>query len=198
MTCRSRRPGRLIDRYGCGSEVVSRTVEISVIAVDVGSLPNIGWWRATKADAGSGGGSLDELVDAIVADFNSGVRVAVGFEAPLFVPMPSEAADLNRQRLGEKGRPWCVGAGSGALALGVQQASYVFAALARKISPRVTFAPDELVSGDADLLVWEAFVSGKAKDRSADNRHIDDARRAVEEFLRRLAQGDVSTDVHDT
>jgi hypothetical protein len=116
----------------------------------------------------------------------------------LFVPMPSESSRLNRQRDGDKGRPWCAGAGSGALALGVQQASYVFLALAERVAPRVTFVPTELLAGNADLLVWEAFVSGKAKDRSADNPHIDDARRSVEEFLRRVVLGDVTTDVHDT
>jgi hypothetical protein len=39
-----------------------------------------------------GGCRLDEVIDVIAADLDAGLPVAVGFEAPLFVPMsPYEA-----------------------------------------------------------------------------------------------------------
>jgi hypothetical protein len=52
----------------------------------------------------------------------------------------------------------------------------------------VTFDFGAVQRGDADLLVWEAFVSGKAKNRKAVDPHVDDARRAVVEFAARLDQ----------
>lgn len=170
-------------------------IHLSVAAVDVGALVNIGWWHRAPSGETLSGRDLDGLVDIVARDLISRVPVALGFEAPLFIPRPAQASALNRQRVGERGRPWCAGAGTGALALGLQQASYVFSALARQARPRVSFDLHALQRGDADLLVWEAFVSGKAKDRSAEDPHIDDARRAVDEFVLRLRRGDVVSDI---
>ncbi len=61
----------------------------------------------------------------------------------------------------------------------------------------VTFNPVHLIRGEAELLIWEAFVSGSSKNRSAENTHVDDSRRAVDEFRRRLDLGAVSTDIRD-
>jgi hypothetical protein len=169
-----------------------------VAAVDVGSLANIGWWRVAGDTAG-GGRDLDELVEVLAADLNQNRSVALGFEAPIFVPLPAEASGLCRQRVGDRGRPWSAGAGTGALALGVQQAAYVFAGLARRVAkrPQVSFDPSQLGSVEATLVVWEAFVSGKAKNRAAVDPHVDDARVAVNEFSERLAQGVVNSDIDE-
>lgn len=174
----------------------SSVTELSIVAVDVGSLLNIGWWRElTESNLTSNGRDLDAVADAVVADLREEVPVALGFEAPLFVPRPSEHARLNKQRVGDKGRPWCAGAGTGALALGIQHATYVFERIAAQQQPRVTFDLDVLMKGDADLLVWEALVSGAAKNRAASNPHVDDARVAVREFARRIADDKVTSDI---
>ena len=173
-------------------------IDINVIAVDVGSLLNIGWWRDSASQDPTSGRDLDSLVDAVSADLLAGTAVALGFEAPLFIPLHSAHAGLNRQRVGESGRPWCAGAGTGALALGIQQSAYVFGALAQRLRPRVTFDPAALLCGEADLLVWEAFVSGKAKNRAALDPHIDDARLAVLEFRSRLSTGTVTSDINES
>jgi len=170
--------------------------EISIVAVDVGSLVNIGWWREVSAPKlTSSGRDLDAVADVVVADLRAGIPVALGFEAPLFVPRPSSHARLNKQRVGDGGRPWCAGAGTGALALGIQHAMYVFERIAAQEKPRVTFDLDALMSGDADLLIWEAFVSGDAKNRAAANPHVDDARVAAQDFVRRIAKDKVTSDV---
>lgn len=167
-----------------------------VAAVDVGSLAHIGWWRASGNDAG-GGRDLDELVEVLAADLNQHRSVALGFEAPIFVPLPAEAVGLCRGRVGEGRWPWSAGAGTAALALGVQQAAYVFAGLARRVAkrPRVSFDPGLLAGADTTLIVWEAFVSGKSKDPAAVDPHMDDARVAVEEFLQRLSSGLLRSDI---
>ena len=176
--------------YGVG------VVQVTVVAVDVGSLANIGWWRE-RHDEATHGHDLDALIEVVAADLLAGVPVALGFEAPLFIPRPPSACGLNRQRAGDRGRPWCAGAGTGALALGIQQAAYVFAGLAERVRPTVSFRPEALADGSASLLIWEAFVSGKSKDRSAIDPHVNDARLAVIEFRSRLALGHVHSDVED-
>jgi hypothetical protein len=172
--------------------------DVVVAAVDVGSLANIGWWRAAGDSAG-GGRDLDELVDVLAADLNHNRSVALGFEAPIFVPLPADAAGLCRQRVGDRGRPWSAGAGTGALALGVQQAAYIFAILARRVAtrPRISFDPLHLNGPETTLVVREAFVSGNAKNRDAVDPHMDDARVAVNEFSKRRAQGVVHSDIDE-
>lgn len=61
----------------------------------------------------------------------------------------------------------------------------------------VSFDPTVLRTPAPALVVWEAFVSGKAKHRSAADPHIDDARVAVAEFASRLAEGDVLSDIDE-
>jgi hypothetical protein len=172
--------------------------EIAVLALDVGSLANIGWWRMSGS-AANGGRDIQGFVEAAVLELNSARPVAIGFEAPLFIPSPSSVDGLARQRIGEAGRPWCAGAGSGALALGVQQASYVLEAIRSRTnrSLRVGFDPAALTRGELDLCIWEAFVSGKAKNPASNDPHVADARSAAEEFHRRLAAGIVDSDIDD-
>lgn len=170
-----------------------------VAAVDVGKLANVGWWRIAGIDA-SGGRDLDDLVTYLATDLRAGRSVALGFEAPLFIPNPPAASGLGRQRVGEAGRPWCAGAGTIALAFGVQQAAYVMHRLARVLDRPIRGGMDaeDLFDGSLDLLIWEAFVSAGAKDRTATDPHISDARAAAEEFERRAATGDIRSDITDT
>jgi len=39
---------------------------------------------------------LDGLAETVAADLNAGLGVALGFEAPLFIPRPFKAERLNR------------------------------------------------------------------------------------------------------
>ncbi|MEV0296976.1 hypothetical protein [Nocardia sp. NPDC050710] len=170
-----------------------------VAAVDVGKLANIGWWRIAGTDA-CGGRDLDDLVAGLAADLDEGRSVALGFEAPLFIPNPTTVGGLGRQRVGEAGRPWCAGAGTIALAFGVQQASYVVHRFAGMLERPIRAGVDApgLLDGSLDLLIWEAFVSAGSKDRAATDPHISDARAAAEEFERRARTGGIRSDIADT
>jgi hypothetical protein len=173
-------------------------MDLVVAAVDVGSLANIGWWRA-RGNVGTGGHDLDDLVGELIADLERGSAVAVGFEAPLFIPRPTASSGLNKQRLGERGRPWCAAAGSGSLALGIQQSTYVLTSIAHGYARPLTasYDCDALRTGAAQLVVWEAFVTGKAKNPRSIDPHVDDASAAVAEFRRRITAGTVSSDIAD-
>lgn len=70
-----------------------------VAAIDVGNPRNTGWNRIvlgpehSLVDQGSGS-SLTQLVELLAEDLHSRRRVALGFEAPLFLPLPDDAKDL--------------------------------------------------------------------------------------------------------
>jgi hypothetical protein len=173
-------------------------MRIVIYAVDVGKIENIGWWRVAD-DGQTGGRDLDDLIGKVTSDLDDGGRVALGFEAPLFVPAPMTIDGIGKQRRGDAGRPWCFGAGTLALAFGVQQATYVLGRVADRVAkvPRVALNPSALLAGDADLVVWEAFVSEGAKDLTDPDPHLADARAAALEFERRLATGTVVSDVDE-
>lgn len=183
-----------------------RTIVIAV--VDVGSRAKLGWCRvlksgdqASEVDAEVGNGRLiEDLIQVIGEDLLGDRAVALGFEAPLFVPLPTAAEDLGKGRVGEGNRPWSAGAGAAVMAYATQQVAWVLTALGQRIGEhelRVGFDPVAWGRGDLDLLLWEAFVSGAAKDRASENPHVDDARAAAREFLHRFEAGALKSDVTD-
>jgi hypothetical protein len=155
-----------------------------VFCADVGSVKagNFGWARSepqTHTGVDCDSSSPVHLADAVVDELHAGRPVALGFECPLFVPVPVDAAALGTGRVGEGNRPWSAGAGTGALATGLVQAAWVLASIR-------TRCPDETLHLDwpafaaksRGLLLWEAFVSAAAKGKT----HMDDATIAVAAF----------------
>lgn len=150
-----------------------------IAAIDVGSPAKIGW--ATSRNE-SGCGHLDPLIDIVAAQLASGKKVALGFEAPCWIPRgrPLNRITANRGGIEARmSRPWSAGAGCGSLAAGIANAAWVFEALLSRCGAvTATVRPDSLLTGKADLLVWEAFVSGKLKAVT----HEGDAELAVAAF----------------
>jgi hypothetical protein len=102
---------------------------LSVYCTDVGSIKqgNCGWARAEvptrTVDRDRGGGTeIAELVNAISDDLASGVPVALGFECPVFVPVPQR---LGAARPGEGGRSFSAGLESGVAGAAYYQQPYV-------------------------------------------------------------------------
>lgn len=150
-----------------------------IACADIGSVPqgNFAW----ASSAGAAGTLPSELAAYVASVLNSGESIALGFECPLFVPVPESEQDLGKSRLGEGSRPWSAGAGSGALATGLAQVAWV---LARSRTLLRTDATCHLAWNSfaaaprPSLLVWEAFVSGSGKGGS----HVEDARLAIQAF----------------
>ena len=140
-------------------------VRFAVACVDVGSVArgNFGW--AMIDHELSHGDHPQLLVDAIVARLDAGVSVALGMEAPLFVPVPTSALHLGRGRQGEGSRPWSAGAGCGALATGVVQTAWIARAIREAVQrqPTLAFDLDQFPGPGPTLLIWEALVSGTGK-----------------------------------
>lgn len=155
-----------------------------IYAADIGSVAagRFGW--ASFSDVGTNGGSDPaQMVVEVAKDLGRGVRVALGFECPLWMDLPSSAAELTKARNGEGNRPWSAGAGAGALATGLVQVTWILREL-RSLAPtaRAYLSWAEFEKAEAGLYLWEAFVTGEAKAKT----HEADAVVAVEAFRRAL------------
>jgi len=154
-----------------------------IACADIGSVSqgNFAW----DASDGAAGTLPSELAAHVARLLNSRESVALGFECPLFVPVPECEGDLGKGRPGEGSRPWSAGAGAGALATGLVQVAWVLA----RTRTLITVPASGHLQWDAfssaspgSLLVWEAFVSGAAKG----SNHMEDARLAVQAFKESL------------
>ena len=173
---------------GCRSWQSPSMDNLVVFCADVGSVRsgNFGWACGSPplgAVQDSDPSSPAHLAEAVAEQLHQGSPVALGFECPLFVPVPESAEMLGAARPGEGNRAWSAGAGTGALATGLVQAAWVLSAIHDRYSDvMVHLEWEPFTRAGSGLLVWEAFVSTTAKGHS----HVDDARVAVEAFTRAL------------
>lgn len=179
-----------------------------VACVDIGSVPGggFGWWSS----AGASGNLPSSLVDHVHGALAAGRPVALGFECPLFVPLPDDEQKLTCARPGEGSRPWSVFAGSQSLATGLTEVAWCLArlrerCLADPASAEVTaftswtaFNLIHTVKPMPALFLWEAFVTGKAKaKRDGDApKHIEDAEIGARSFMAALPDVDAANAIH--
>lgn len=168
----------------------------TIYAVDVGSPKNGLAWARLREDerTPTGGVDLNMLCSAMASDLVEGRAVAIGFEAPVFLPVAREAEDLCKARLGERGRPWSAGAGVFVSAVVLPVAAWILERIALGCEaerPRLSFSTEDwAVSPSAQaegvLLVWEAFVSGDGHAREPNKyglpEHVQDAATATMAF----------------
>ena len=165
-------------------------MNLAVYAIDVGSIPRrrLGWARADspggRVDPEAQETDIEQLVLVAARDLTAGRPVALGFECPLYVPVPDKAKSLGRARPGEANRAWSAGAGSGAMATGIVQAAWTLRALRAKAPTAAAYLRwSDFEKAGQGLFLWEAFVSAKAK---AKGSHPDDAAVAVKRFCELL------------
>lgn len=162
---------------------------LAVYCADIGSVRGGKFgWAVSRPDGHATvtpgvNDKIDTLASAVVSDLRNGIKVALGFECPLFVPVPNNSMDLGRARGGEGSRPWSAGAGTGALTTGLVQMAWLLRELRRAIPDLTAFVDwDHFSQANQGLFLWEAFVSGKAKAITDANPHCADAMVAVARF----------------
>ncbi len=157
-------------------------MDLAVICADIGSVKqgNFAWYDSS----GASGDRPSALASRVADLLNMRRRVALGFECPLFVPLPEDEISLGGGRPGDGSRPWSAGAGCGVLTTGLVQVAWVLRSVRRQLTrPAVAHVGWDAFAREASgLFVWEAFVSGKAKGLD----HVDDATLAVHAFERSL------------
>ena len=163
-----------------------------IYAVDVGTTlpdkhgqPRFGWACVDpELPEGISGSSSIELLSArLVEDLTAGHSIALGFEAPLFIPVPNASSDLSRGRKNEGSPSWAAPPGLTVASLGLHQAAWILRSIAGGCVSPVDFrlAPTAWppTTRATTLFCWEAFVSGAAHSSS----HIQDAATATMAFV---------------
>jgi len=160
-------------------------VKLTIYCADIGSVPKgrFGWARSHADEAGierhREGTEIVELVDAVAEDVTVGWAVALGFECPLFVPVPTQVLCLGKARRGDGNRSWSAGAGAAALATGLVEVAWILSELRRRCpSTKAHLDWSSFADAGSGLFLWEAFVSAGAKAGT----HVDDAAIAVGTF----------------
>ena len=141
------------------------------------------------------GDSIHELVHEVVACLTAGHKVALGFECPLWVPVPQDPKGLTAGRAVDGNKPWSAAAGTSALAAGLTETAWILREIRRRLTDEGISPPSafldwlEFANANTGLFLWEAFVTGDAKAANLDastNAHAADAMIACKEFLAHL------------
>jgi len=160
-------------------------INLIVWAADIGSVRRnrFGWCRASRQQE-----SIDTTIGTDILAFARGVaddlsdskKIAIGFECPLFIPVADNPLCLTSARQGEGNRAWSAGAGAAVLATGLAECVWIFEKirLLTDVPIQPTFSWEKLLSQEANLFIWEAFVSGSSKASS----HWGDAETATRTF----------------
>jgi hypothetical protein len=159
---------------------------MNVAVIDIGKPgANFGW--AIVGDATAEGADIDRCVETLAAALRIG-PLALGFEAPMFVPIRKDPNRLTTTRRGDSGkgmpsRPFSASAGATVLVTGLVVVSYILDTL-RPLVPetRATLDWKSPLIGPGQLMLFEAFVTDQRK--IADTRHVEDAHLAVAVFQR--------------
>lgn len=165
----------------------------AIYVCDVGSTrsdpPKFGWARILPEHPTEvvGSSNIRALASCLEEDLRGGRSVALGFEAPLFMPVPDQAEDLSRGRTGEGSRSMFAPAGSAVATLGLHQAAWILRRLFLSCGEECSFTLDRAewppVGPRPLLFCWEAFVSQAAHSASLTGADIQDAATAAKEFL---------------
>jgi hypothetical protein len=138
---------------------------IAVGVIDVGSPKRgkLGWAIRRAGAAATTGSDLDVFIEAI-SKIAGQVPVAIGFEAPLFIPLRPTAMATLTARSGEGSRPWSAGAGATVTTIALGIVTYALAQLRERL-PAATASVDWRAppTSTGQVLFFEAFVTQMSK-----------------------------------
>jgi hypothetical protein len=155
---------------------------IHVAVVDIGSLKNLGW-AVQGPRVEEKGADIDALVEALTAAINAG-PLALGFEAPMFVPYGREPSSLDKGRQCDGDRAFSAAAGACVLTKALVIVPYILQQLRKRArDARPTFKWLEPLLG-RDLLLFEAFVT-----HTSESSHIECAQLALTKFQKMRRDG---------
>jgi hypothetical protein len=174
-------------------------MEITTYCCDVGSTTRgrFAWVRLSGSEPTvRGGASISDCTDKIAADLERRRVVTLGFECPLFIPVPTTRNCPGGGRAGDGNRSCFAPAGGYVATLGLQQLAYLLRGVRQRVTRAVRARLDWMTwtRGDPDeVLLWEAFVSGPGHTRDGDHRR--DAASAALRFSEMCRSGSISTSV---
>jgi hypothetical protein len=143
---------------------------VQVFCADIGSIARgkFAWARRLPGEPEEelhAPASIESLTGAVVYHLERERPVALGFEMPLFIPVPFAVEQLGKARPCDKSAPaWSSNVGASVLATGLPQIAWVLREV-REHVPDATlhFRWDPFAETHQGLLLWEAFVTRDAK-----------------------------------
>ena len=149
---------------------------LHVAVVDIGKVTNLGW--AIEGPSVTQSGIDIEICIEFLAKAMQVGPLALGFEAPMFVPYGRKNCDLDKARVGEGDRAFSASAGACVLTKGLVIVPYILEGLRRHaVASRPTFKWREKLSA-GDLLLFEAFVTHVGESVG----HVECAQLAIKQF----------------
>jgi hypothetical protein len=162
---------------------------LQVFCADVGSIPggSFAWARRIPGSDGEAlhrPESIESLAASVVQVLRDGEPVALGFEAPLFIPVPENPDRLGKARPCDAPSPsWSSSVGASVLATAMVQIPWILRFVHERVPDlRVHVQWQPFAEQQSGLLLWEAFVSGTAKGET----HEEDARSGIQAFCEQL------------
>lgn len=140
-----------------------------IYACDVGSVKKgkFAWARVVPGLGNpKASTSINHLVTQLLQDITEGLSIALGFEAPLFLPVPACSTQLSRGRNGEENRSMFAASGATVTTLGIHEAAWILRAIHDSSRQALTYTLDwnewPPEGESQSLFLWEAFISGSA------------------------------------
>ena len=173
-----------------------RGMQLRVYCADIGSVigGNFAWAsRCIGPDPReSRCNDIQQLVKHVAGDLNSGHKVALGFECPLWVPVACDPRELTSARCGDGNRAWAAAAGATSLATGLTETAWILSGIRSKTQHVEAFLDwPRFAAADNGLLLWEAMVTGENRTGS----HEEDAAAAVCAFIKAAKGRCLTSDV---
>jgi hypothetical protein len=146
------------------------TDELQVFCADIGSIARgkFAWARRLPGEAEEEvhvPASIASLAGAVAYHLTHERPVALGFEMPLFIPVPAAPERLGKARPCDSNAPaWSSNVGASVLATGLPQIAWILRHL-REFVPGagVYLQWEPFATTQQGLLLWEAFVTREAK-----------------------------------
>jgi hypothetical protein len=162
---------------------------LQVFCADVGSIARDSFAWARRIPGADGEElhrpeSIESLAASVAHVLRDGEPAALGFEAPLFVPVPENPDRLGKARPCDAPSPsWSSSVGASVLATAMVQIPWTLKFIHERVPDLRVYVQWPLFAEQQDgLLLWEAFVSGIAKGET----HEEDARSGVQAFCEQL------------
>jgi hypothetical protein len=161
---------------------------LHIAVIDIGAKKNIGWAiDGPQIKESETGTDIEACVERLESVLKEG-PLALGFEAPMFVPLHRDASNLTRGRKGEGDRAFTSAVGSTVLTSGLVVVPYILGRLHERVpAATATFDWTTIPKGSHRVLLFEAFVTHQHA--GDDSPHIRDAKLAIAKFRDAMRDG---------
>jgi len=149
---------------------------LHVAVVDIGNLKNLGWVIEGPSVVKSGT-DIGLCVEALASAIGMG-PLALGFEAPMFVPYGRNRCDLDRARKGDGDRAFVASGGACVLAKGLVIVPYILDGPWRRAKDATPTFKWRAHLSERDVRLLEAFVTHIGRSVN----HAECARLALKRF----------------